>query len=291
MVPTDDEVAATGEFAENPLSEELPKYGEAFIWAQKEFVSQGGVSDRIDVDGRDVLDDWSIGASAFIPVNESVEMEEIINLLEEEMYTQMRNDHWDVLKEIIQRKWGELGKIGLGATGFLSGTYIGLQYQTPGAFETAVVSFPWMISGAREIYDEFGPRNFYSGVEHFVDEREIPPSALYDEIVQDTLDNLYIIDIEYVEADLGEMDEIMEQYGTGEFEEHGISIDQDTYGEANKKLDSDLEDKKHFNIVWSPTDEKRYLKQVIGTSFDEQEFNHPSDLFASEYGHTPNGYS
>lgn len=281
-----------GEYQLDQLSDALPRYGEALLWAEKRFDSQNGVETLFEVDGQEVWDDFGIGGSVSLTVHEDVEMENIADLLEAEMYEQVRSEQWDFVREVIQKEKWALAKIGLGLGGTAASLSYALGNGDPLIGELgAGISATIAGDGWKMLHNEYGPRDVYKGVKHIVKERELPPRGKHEELVDGAMDDLYIIDIEYLEPDLGDLDEIVEQYGPEELEEMGYPIDPETYDMINKKLDSDLEGAKYLKLVWDPTEDKKYLQQVIGESFVEQEFNHPADLFASEYGHTPNGYA
>lgn len=285
------ECPESGEYQLDQLSDALPRYGAALLWAEQEFDSGDAVENLLEVDGDDTWDDWSIGASASLTVHEDVELKTITDLLEAEMYEQVRSSPGDFAREVLQRKKWALGQIGFGLAGTAGGLYFGLEQQEPGSFEVAGFSAPWIVNGWKMLHNEFGPRDVYEGVKHIATNRQLPPRAGHEELIQGALEDLYVIDIDYLERDLGDLDDLVQEYGLDELNErHGIDLDKETYNMVKKKLDSNLEDAKYLKLVWDPTEDKRYLEQIIGESFLEKEFAHPADLFASEYGHTPYGY-
>lgn len=281
-----------GEYELDQLSDTLPRYGEALLWAEQQFDAEDGVEDLLELDGEDIWDDWSIGASASLTVHEDVGLETIAGLLEAEMYQQVRSTRTAFLEEVLKEEWWALSKIGTGVAGTAASVSYAMGSGDPLVGEIgAGLSLTWAGDGWKMLHNEFGPRDIYEGVKHIATNRELPPRAQHERLIESALDDLYVIDIDYIERDLGEIDDLVQQYGPEELEERGIPLDSDTYNMVNKKLDSDLEDAKYLKIVWDPTEEKKYLQQVVGESFLEQEFQHPAALFESGYGYTPNGYA
>lgn len=247
------------------LHDFVPLYSEAILNAEKEYRD----SDFFDEDGEVTWDIMGIGAGTPLRVRDGVSMEHVFRLFENSMEEQVSRSRLEVLKDTVEDKKKASAKVAGGATAALAGGYVAAENGDIEALKT----FGQGLSNAVDAFEPFASGAALGGVGALLDggweiQRDFDPDRYFEDLKEGALEHLYVIDVDYHQRDLGEIDRMVEMHGVEYLEEKNI-MSEGQYEMMKRWWEDDSEPVRLLFTVWDPTDDRRIVQHVMNEYFDE----------------------
>lgn len=251
------------EVATDDLSEFIPTYAEALLNAEKDYQNRSGVDGSLwDIHGQ--------GYGTPLSVREDVTMDTVYQLFESQIDAELNPSRRDTVNRAVEeRPWPTLKVLG-GSAGLAAGGYVAaaqgdvttleavndivdpaVRAFEPFASEAAAGAFGGLLDGAREFAMEFDPQEYAS------------------ELRDCALDHLYLVDVEYHQPDLGDIEDVVAERGVDALERDGI-MSPGQWEMIRKQREDDIDDPvRLLFVVWDPTDERTMVQHVLRERFED----------------------
>ncbi|MFB6265450.1 MAG: hypothetical protein ABEI07_00010 [Candidatus Nanohaloarchaea archaeon] len=246
------------------LHEFIPLYAEAVLNSERKYKN----TEIFDEDG-ETWDIMGVGAGTPLRVREGVHREHIFNLFENSMEEQLTRSWVEVLEDTLREKTKASAKVGGGVLAAVGGGYIAVEN---GEVE-ALRPIGDALSPVVDVLEPFASEAALAGAAAVLDggweiQNDFNPDRYFEELKEDALDHLYIVDVDYHERDLGEIDRLVERHGTEYLEEENI-MSEGQYEMMKKWWEEDEEPVRLLFTVWDPTEDRRMVQHVLNEYFDD----------------------
>lgn len=206
------------------------------------------------------------GAYAPMTVHDSVTPRTIAQKLEEKMYDEVKETPVEFLRSVAEDAKADLAQIGLGVGATTAG-YTTLE--PPEGNVVAAVSTPYIGMGLKGLNDKFGPESLIEGAVEAVKYREMPAREVHQNLIDNVMDDLYLVDIQYRDRDLGEVDTIVENEGLAGLERRGLMAPQ-AFWQLSLQDEDELDVPcKFYALVLDQSKKKRDLRMIANMYTDE----------------------